>query len=967
MKRFLGNIALVFAALLMMAGCAKPELVLPGPVESGEGLITLTLKNGSFPTRTVDALDYEKALSHVDIILFKADGIGGGPGSWAFHTRVDGENLDGQTIVLGKRTDFAENTEYWVYVLANHVNDDGTDSEEQFKEASCGNFLAFCQKTSSDELVFLTGHTMEGVTFPKYFLMDGVAYITGSRPEKDVDYSSFDLCNLYEDPTKDVRLTVDLRRAVAKVKVNILEKAKDESNPYDNYVEFTGKGSTEAPSDGNNEKDLTTSGFYFRNLPYSTSLIADSKYDAVIEAGHEIQLRNTVKYNGERFNYFTDNRKFEITAYAYARDWHDLDAIESTTIVANVPLKSYEYSTINYGNNDQPWVSDNAEYADGTEHATLVDALKNKLVYRKNFKVKDDTGKDVEVSGWFGWSEEVLNANYYQIPISQSKALKRNGYYEVTVTISIPGGSEPGEPVKLDPISYEVYDWKDVDVNIGNSTERPAYLALNKEEFEMYNIESDYTLEFASSEDVTVEVVNYYFVDKLGQRRYGYDVDDNYKTIYPKTRINTNLFNWEQIGTEEIKVADTDELTTPEEVSYGILGSWGRDWTTYSPAEKDEWLRNQGVPEGSDDWDIIKELGNGIDYTFKTGTYSTQTVPVYDDIKATPDPGMSGNIKVVSPMPENNTIRYIELLVRNDNGTPNDTSDDLTRTVTIKQYPLVYITNTQSWYSYRSDFIGQNATVPTTYETRSLSTNNNVVGIAYTKSSNSYTHLTSLNSDGFWFSKYASSPNTNGYSTIYLYSRTGQSSAESGSNARMYHVRITASSKDYILGAPRMTDPKLDKDGLSYTDPGVDNKEMVSPAFMIASRLGFFYSAHVDLNPTSNSNALDVVRKHCANYVEVYKDSSGNPVHLYDWRLPTEEELKIIMNIQGKEGETAASIDYLLNAAYYYSASGPVYNDKTNSGYSETSQDRYKSTSVRCIRDAFTTVPDQTQIPGFSK
>ncbi|EKC74537.1 lipoprotein, partial [human gut metagenome] len=71
-------------------------------------------------------------------------------------------------------------------------------------------------------------------------------------------------------------------------------------------------------------------------------------------------------------------------------------------------------------------------------------------------------------------------------------------------------------------------------------------------------------------------------------------------------------------------------------------------------------------------------------------------------ITATPDPGLNGNIDIYSPLPTNNTIRYIDLEVTNEDG--------VTRTVTIAQYPLEYITNILGWYSYRDDFGG------TTYE-----------------------------------------------------------------------------------------------------------------------------------------------------------------------------------------------------------------------------------------------------------
>ena len=150
----------------------------------------------------------------------------------------------------------------------------------------------------------------------------------------------------------------------------------------------------------------------------------------------------------------------------------------------------------------------------------------------------------------------------------------------------------------------------------------------------------------------------------------------------------------------------------------------------------------------------------------------------------------------------------------------------------------------------------------------------------------------------------------------------------------MYHVRITASSGDYTLGNPRITD--------GYTDPGLDNAQLVSPSFMIASRLGFVNTSTGGVE-WSQDYALEVARKHCKEYVEVYKDKDGSKVVLDDWRLPTTAELEIIMKFQGEEDEDADAIDYLLNAEFYWSASERVYNNKTSSS----------GTSIRCIRDAY--------------
>ena len=295
------------------------------------------------------------------------------------------------------------------------------------------------------------------------------------------------------------------------------------------------------------------------------------------------------------------------------------------------------------------------------------------------------------------------------------------------------------------------------------------------------------------------------------------------------------------------------------------------------------------------------------------------------DITITPDKNINGKIHVHSTVPENKTIRYIEFTLTNKEG--------ITRTVKVAQYPLEYITNIQSWYSYRDDF-KENDSKPTTYEYKG----DRIVGVSYNSRYENYNHHTSYG-EGFWRSKVATSHNSNGSSEIkyYYYSSYGNlpstRSAETG-NARMYHVRITASSGDYTLGNPRITD--------GYTDPGPDNAQLVSPSFMIASRLGFVNTSTGGVD-WSKDYALEVARKHCKEYVEVYKDKNGNKVVLDDWRLPTTAELNIIMRFQGKSSEDADAIDYLLNAPYYWSASERVYNDKeTSSG-----------TSIRCIRDAY--------------
>lgn len=309
---------------------------------------------------------------------------------------------------------------------------------------------------------------------------------------------------------------------------------------------------------------------------------------------------------------------------------------------------------------------------------------------------------------------------------------------------------------------------------------------------------------------------------------------------------------------------------------------------------------------------------------------------------------LTGNITITSPLPTNKTIRYIHLLITNQDGsTP--------RRVVIEQYPLEYITNIQSWYSYRDDFKDDNTDV-TTYE--NMGSRETAISLVMESSggfwnqtyswTGDYTYHKGTTSSGFWRSKVVTGTNSNGSSTISYYYWNGNgnvatSEAENSSNARIYHIQITSTSSEYKLG-----NPKLTSDG--FTDPSDENALLVSPSFMIASRLGYVDSTTGGMeNMDKDSDEFrTIVREHCANYVEVYKEADGNKVVLDDWRLPTEAELNIIINYQGTKGSNADAIDYLLNAAYYWAASGRVYNPKEDKTFGGSNN----VTAFRCIRDA---------------
>ena len=333
----------------------------------------------------------------------------------------------------------------------------------------------------------------------------------------------------------------------------------------------------------------------------------------------------------------------------------------------------------------------------------------------------------------------------------------------------------------------------------------------------------------------------------------------------------------------------------------------------------------------------------------------------------------SGNISVHSPIPTNNTIRYFQLKVTNQEG--------LSEIVNVEQYPLIYITNNLPWYSYRDDYYYRDTgghgwtgnvssglttgDLPTTYEyagdhivsinkINDVNTTTKVVKYTYSSAAAS----SSNGGTGWTVSKVRGNKQYNSENYVINYYHFEYKSKKWSKketkceehNVRNYHVRMMASSGEYTLGRPAL-------DEWGYTAGDEENSKLVSPSFVIASRLGAVLSTYSGLSNMTNDKKLIAFADHCKNYVEVddVNDDKKAPVEVYDnWRLPTEAELKIIMDIQGASGQNADAIDYLLNGGYYMSASGPVFNHK-NSDDTKELADPMKATGVaiRCVRDAF--------------
>lgn len=298
-----------------------------------------------------------------------------------------------------------------------------------------------------------------------------------------------------------------------------------------------------------------------------------------------------------------------------------------------------------------------------------------------------------------------------------------------------------------------------------------------------------------------------------------------------------------------------------------------------------------------------------IDEVYYYDKYGTkQTINNYEQygISVVPAAGNFGNVTINSDVPTNNGIRYIKVTVTNEQG--------LSKEFTVKQYPLEYIVTVPGWYSYRTDNICAGKVV--NWEAgdfdqdlnRPVTSANNFSSKVYDEDENKiYTYNYTRDSWLGW-------PTSDWYVTKGT-SQTGKH------NNKMYFVRITKTSNEYVLSVPAM-------DAAGYTESSQENNKLVAPAFMIASQLG-----------TVTNQDFNNAKEHCKQYAE--KSLAGQVYE--DWRLPTEAELEIIDKYQGVDGSV---IDIVLGGTYYWAASGERVHIKNGSNNPSSDDIAF----IRCIR-----------------
>lgn len=131
-------------------------------------------------------------------------------------------------------------------------------------------------------------------------------------------------------------------------------------------------------------------------------------------------------------------------------------------------------------------------------------------------------------------------------------------------------------------------------------------------------------------------------------------------------------------------------------------------------------------------------------------------------------------------------------------------------------------------------------------------------------------------------------------------------------NRNKYIIQITETSTEYALGRAI-----LDNNSQSQN-------HVVSPAFMIASQLGATQSKH-PLRPGNNNNENSYYRRgleaasHCSTYKEVDAPVNGVSKVWTGWRLPTREEVGVILRYQNAGYDTMQPV---MTGSYYWTLEG---------------------------------------------
>ena len=463
------------------------------------------------------------------------------------------------------------------------------------------------------------------------------------------------------------------------------------------------------------------------------------------------------------------------------------------------------------------------------------------------------------------WKKQGANTYetcYYTVPVTKGNSIGRNISYSVKINVNMLGSFTPDDPFELEDLSYYAVEWGSVDIDVDINDIR--YLVVDQNAFTMNN-EQLLNIPVYTSHPVTVKsvVLKYYRYNTTAQGK------EREITITPGIEEETEKKNsGKGIYTCTFNTRDDGS-------SYVAYDHPLKLWTPYDK-----------------DGETVSLTGHGSE---SDATTAINSIAYY---RSSTDDAYSRYIAEV-------TIVHTDKIDEPD-------EELYTETLTITQYPQIYITSTENYY----------------YASRNPSA---AMGNMYV---NGYQTVSNSN---YWRSAYG------------LYTTDG--GTNSNSNQYVIHITQLNQGEDYIIGDPRSNniltfDPPSGQwssapaiyDGnsnriLKYYYPSessVNKARWIAPAFRIASSYGI----------CSTSTDYDDTRARCASYQEL-----GYPAGR--WRIPTVAEIEYIMKLS-----QAGKIPTLFNTnTYYMSAQGRVSTTFNSEGKLTTPANVNENAAVRCVYD----------------
>lgn len=909
-------------------------------IYKGQDKIVINVITDSGVTLKSEDTSVEHRVDWIDIFIFDENN------ALQHYERCDKRSQPdyerGQFVTQKNRSAFEENKKYFVFLVAN--------SEADFRNITSLGDLQRIIEIHED--LHLSGYGLSN-NAPERFLMDGVAYTGDTEPELPMTMVLND-----GDLIANTELKATLRRAAAKIILNVTQG---------NNVQFMDR--LEIKDVNDNVVAAGNSVYSFYQLPTGSTVIAP--LGGMASYVNNKQTTEDLSPNSKSFIWDFDannNPKLTITGYAYANDWSSSELTKETSLLLNIPMY---------------WDEDNDLQTNGKESARPNNWFKIPLSRESKFERNKCYLVNIKINAIGAESKssaiELDNIEYTTvdwIDVQINVGDQNNGpqylvlnkdvieMYNTNIDLTSLTFSSSSDIKSI--IIKDVYSQND-DGSFTQVTDNYSAYYINKFG-EKTNLNSSVTSTIKCIPEANTLNGSIYIISPI-KPATNQEINNQIIALgeapqAPELPADAPQPPTEPDGkpTEPTPVTDPGEQPIePDPYDYVPNNSWRYEYR-YNP-NLNTFQRRSWVSNSWENIDTPQEYTNALNiynnysklkaeyekYLEELAKYEQELAnwKNSDEYKAylaeldayTNNPTLKeykvryelylqrleeynaakSAIEATASASENhyNTIRYIEFEVENMTGQ--------TATFRVMQYPTIYITNVEGWYSYRDDFKSINSNV-TTYINGSDPYYN---ACRWNNGNYTYANVTSDQTGYLFRSKFYN--DNQGDIDYYFYRNGNRSSYEAGelTNPRMYFVRVTATSEEYTIGKPRLVDDdnKITNDVENgYTSSDASNSKLVSPAFMIASQLGATQSPGVNM---SDKIAAD---KHCKEYVEV----AENGTEYHDWRLPTASEIDIIIRLQN----SSLAMDQVLSGQSYWSASG-LRNTNVGSGTGR----------IRCVRD----------------